>query len=810
MDRRFSPSILLFLLLFSPTLFAQTITIALEPVATGFTEPLFFTNAKDGTDRRLVVEQRGRILVLQPSASASPVVFLDITSRVLSGGERGLLGLAFHPQFSTNGRFFVNYTRRPDGATVIAEYRLSASNNNVADDFETILLTIPQPFENHNGGMIEFGPDGYLYIGVGDGGLANDPRNRAQDLNDLLGKILRLNVDEAGSAPSIFAYGFRNPWRFSFDRASGLLYAGDVGQNAREEVDIVRSGGNYGWRIFEGTLCTNLGATSCTAPGFIPPVAEYGHSEAPGRCSITGGYVYRGRRGSLPVGAYVYGDLCSGEIFMLKDGGQTILLDTALSISSFGEDEAGEIYVVNHGGSIHRITNPLAAARSSLAFAIPDRGQFIASTAGGEQTLRVGYARVQPDSGRITPPALGLFQLQQKGIVISETSISSSPAIQSGRIFAEVGNNVNTGLAIVNPNGQPATVSFFFTDGSGNNIGQGSTTLAPDQQLTAFLDQRPFNGRTLFSGTFTFSSSLVVSVAAVRAFTNERSDVLLTTIPVVPLGISTSLLVSLPHFADGGGWSTQVVLVNPGEDAISGSVQFVGREGETLRTSSYLIAARSSTRIQTNGGGGAVQVGSVRLVPQTSLGIPVPFGIFSYRSAGVTVTETAVFSLRNSTAFRIYAEFSGTVDTGLAIANPSTSPVTVRVELTHPDGTSTALAALIDVPANGQRSLFLGEIPEFSAFDLPFQGMLRLTSPALVSVTSLHVRTNERGDFIISAISPIDELMVGTSAELFLPHFAEGQGYSMQFAVLGRLFTTSSGVITFFDQAGQPVNLLFR
>ena len=336
----------------------------------GLDSPIYITNAHDGSNRLFIVEQPGRIKVLQP-ASDSPTVFLDITSRVLSGGERGLLGLAFHPQFSINRRFFVNYTRRSDGATVIAEYRASNSNPDTASTNETVLLVVPQPFANHNGGMIEFGPDGFLYIGMGDGGSANDPGNRAQNLQELLGKILRIDVDrsEAGlsyASPSnnpfvgiagrdeIFAYGLRNPWRFSFDRATGRLYAGDVGQGAREEIDIVTSGGNYGWRVKEGTFCAN-DSQLCGTLNSIPPIAEYSH--AGGRCSVTGGYVYRGTRGSLPSGSYVYADFCTGEIFLLNDGSSSLIFDTSLNISSFGEDEAGEIYVVGIGGTIHRIRN---------------------------------------------------------------------------------------------------------------------------------------------------------------------------------------------------------------------------------------------------------------------------------------------------------------------------------------------------------------------------------------------------------------------------------------------------------------------
>jgi hypothetical protein len=342
--------------------------VPLVPVLAGLASPVYVTNAHDGSNRLFIIEQPGRIRVLQPNASAA-TVFLDITSRVLSGGEQGLLGLAFHPQFSTNGRFYVDYTRRPDGATVIAEYTVSADAN-VALTTERTLLIIPQPFANHNGGMIEFGPDGYLYIGMGDGGSANDPGNRAQNLNELLGKILRIDVDHSnGSQPysspadnpfvgatgrdEIYAYGLRNPWRFSFDRSTGELYVGDVGQGAREEIDIVERGRNYGWRIMEGSICTNLDSALCSVVQVALPIAEYGHTG--GRCSITGGYVYRGTRGSLPSGAYLYGDYCTGEIFMLNGGASTLLMDTTLSITSFGEDEAGEIYVVSQGGTVYRL-----------------------------------------------------------------------------------------------------------------------------------------------------------------------------------------------------------------------------------------------------------------------------------------------------------------------------------------------------------------------------------------------------------------------------------------------------------------------
>jgi len=346
-------------------------TIQLTPVLSGLTSPVFVTSARDASGRLFIVEQPGRIKVLQPNAT-QPTIFLDITGKVISGGERGLLGLTFHPQFRDNRRFFINYTRREDSATVIAEYKASDANANVADTNERVILTIAQPFANHNGGMVEFGPDGYLYIGMGDGGSQNDPSNRAQNLNDLLGKMLRIDIDRPnGNTPysspadnpffgaiagrdEIYAYGLRNPWRFSFARNSGELIAGDVGQNAIEEIDQVVKGGNYGWRVLEGSNCTNNDPGSCNQSGFIQPLAEYNHSQ--GRCSVTGGYVYRGSKGTFRQTHYVYADYCTGEIFVLDGATQKLLLDANMQIASFGEDEAGEIYVVG-SGTVQRITN---------------------------------------------------------------------------------------------------------------------------------------------------------------------------------------------------------------------------------------------------------------------------------------------------------------------------------------------------------------------------------------------------------------------------------------------------------------------
>ncbi|MDQ3754701.1 MAG: PQQ-dependent sugar dehydrogenase [Acidobacteriota bacterium] len=454
---------------------AQPAALALEPVLSNLSSPVLLTNARDGSNRLFVVEQPGRIQALQPNAAA-PTVFLDITARVLAGGERGLLGLAFHPQFRTNRRFFVNYTRQPDGATVIAEYRVSATDPNVAETGETVLLVIPQPFANHNGGMIEFGPDGFLYIGMGDGGSGNDPGNRAQNVAELLGKMLRINVDQPdgstpyssppdnpffGSVPGrdeIYALGLRNPFRFSFDRATGQLYAGDVGQNSREEIDIITRGGNYGWRVFEGTRCTGLGPAQCNPADFQAPIAEYEHTG--GRCSVTGGYVYRGTRASLPTGAYVFGDFCTGEIFLLQGGTQSLLQDTSLNISSFGEDEAGELYVVSLGGTVHRLTN-------SCSFSITPTAQSFAATGGnGSVTVNTTSdcnwtATSSVSWSRITAGSAGTGN----GAVTFSVEANTGPARTGTLIIAGQTFTVTQAAA-------PATVQFSapaysFDEGAG-------------------------------------------------------------------------------------------------------------------------------------------------------------------------------------------------------------------------------------------------------------------------------------------------------------------------------------------------------
>ncbi|HEY2818164.1 MAG TPA: PQQ-dependent sugar dehydrogenase [Casimicrobiaceae bacterium] len=364
------------------TAHAQT---RLLPAITGLQSPVDVTHAHDATLRLFIVEQAGRIRIAKDGQLlATP--FLDLTSSVQSGGEQGLLGLAFHPRFRDNGLFFVNYTRRNDGATVIVRYRVSASDPDRADPASVVqLIVFDQPFANHNGGALKFGPDGYLYVATGDGGSANDPGNRAQNTFEWLGKLLRIDVDHGatytipldnpfanglGGRPEVWAYGLRNPWRTAFDRQTGDLYIADVGQDMVEEVDFVPAGTgagtNFGWRVMEGSRCTGLGGgPACGASTLTLPIAEYAHAFG---CSIIGGTVYRGTQVPSLFGRYVYGDLCSGTMWSVARDAQgtwTVRheLATGLTITSFGEDETGELYVASaDDGAVYRIA---AGAASS-------------------------------------------------------------------------------------------------------------------------------------------------------------------------------------------------------------------------------------------------------------------------------------------------------------------------------------------------------------------------------------------------------------------------------------------------------------
>lgn len=353
-------------------------SLTLAQVASGLSFPLYLTSPPGDTARLFVVEKTGAIRIIQHGVLL-PTAFLDLSAKVSQGSEQGLLGLAFYPDYATSGRFIVDYTSpqgsQAGGTSIIARYHVS-SDSNVADPTEEVILSVDQPYANHNGGMVTFGSDGMLYIGLGDGGSGGDPQGHGQNRTDLLGSLLRIDVSGASGytippdnpyagsatfAKELWDYGLRNPWRFSFDAANGDLYIGDVGQDAHEEVDVSPAGSqagvNYGWNIMEGFSC--YGASSCNQTGLTLPVLDYGHGEG---CSVTGGYVYRGRAVPAIAGTYFYSDYCSGWVRSFRyqagaaaDQTEWPLLAPGGNVTSFGEDARGELYVLVSSGGVYRV-----------------------------------------------------------------------------------------------------------------------------------------------------------------------------------------------------------------------------------------------------------------------------------------------------------------------------------------------------------------------------------------------------------------------------------------------------------------------
>lgn len=397
--------------------FGQTIDINL--MSSGFEDPTEITNA--GDTRLFVTEKGGKIKILSQDGIVDDIPFLDIGNIISSGGERGLLGLAFHPDYDTNGFFYVNYTNT-SGNTVIARYSVDENDADIADpNSGSILMTIDQPFSNHNGGCIRFGPDGYLYISVGDGGSGGDPDGNGQNINTLLGSLLRIDVD--GEAPysipadnpflategadEIWAYGLRNAWKFSFDKETDDIWIADVGQNAVEEINMAESeeaGLNYGWRCFEGSTEFNMADCDENDP-YVFPIAEYTHSDT-GGCSITGGYVYRGDTYPELEGKYIFADYCNHQIGYL-DSNENIVFSNAFPgefFTTFGEDVNGELYIAGSGTtSVYRIVDASAStAKNSVAsFSIyPNPADDVVTIQSGN-SLQAATANIYDISGKL-------------------------------------------------------------------------------------------------------------------------------------------------------------------------------------------------------------------------------------------------------------------------------------------------------------------------------------------------------------------------------------------------------------------------
>lgn len=484
---------------------------------------------------------------------------------------------------------------------------------------------------------------------------------------------------------------------------------------------------------------------------------------------------------------------------------------------------AGEVLIV-----------PLSLFQGMAPFTITNRGGASTATAGTGSATVVGYGRIRPSAGATTPSGMAIFGFRQAGVLVTEAAVPASVLLQSGRIYAEVNGPVDTGVAIANPNSQTATIMFNFTDANGQNFGFGSTTIPSNGQIAAFLDQAPFNSGSSVLGTFSFSSSVPISVVALRGFTNERSEFLITTLPVSDLSASIPVGQSIifPHFADGGGWTTQVALVNVTDSTVTGTVQFltssgsvatVGIDGQSTDSFSYSIAPRSSRQMQTFGSGSAAQIGSIRITPASSSATPAGLAIFRYKPGGFTVSEAGVPALRTGNAFRVYVEASGNSDaahvgsiqSGIAVANSLSTPTAVTFDLTRLDGSSTGLTGSVNVGANGQVALFMNQIPGFSSLgnpQTPFQGLLRVSSlSSPIALVGLRERYNERGDFLITTTTPVDESAVPPTTELFFPDLADSGGYTTQFILFsGAVGQSTSGTLQLFSQSGQSLNVSLK
>jgi glucose/arabinose dehydrogenase len=473
--------VLLVALLLSPAASAQAApsqtsippNIVLEPVISGLDHPVLATNAGDGSGRIFIVQQTGQILILKGTTlNATP--FLDVSGLITNpaGGEQGLLGLAFDPNYSTNGNFFITYTDKTDvGNDILERFHVSANADIADSNSGQIVLSVTEPFENHNGGNIAFGPDGFLYFGLGDGGNGGDPQGNGQNTNTLLGKLLRLDVSSlpysipsgnpftgAGVKHEIWSYGLRNPWRFSFDKSTGDLYVGDVGQGAEEEIDFQAAGAaggqNYGWNSREGNLCY----ATCTIPsGYVPPVSVYTHSDG---CAVTGGYVYRGTQFPALQGVYLFSDYCSGTLWgMYKNSSnqwvKKAIMETGYNVSSFGEDEAGELYIVDLGGNLVHIGSAPLLSATFMSKPIPD-GYILESRMGsgvggginsdktfvmaGDNASDKQYRSILsfmtgslPDNAVVASARLTITKMN---------TIGGDPFASLGRLVADIGNPV--------------------------------------------------------------------------------------------------------------------------------------------------------------------------------------------------------------------------------------------------------------------------------------------------------------------------------------------------------------------------------
>jgi len=469
---------------------------------------------------------------------------------------------------------------------------------------------------------------------------------------------------------------------------------------------------------------------------------------------------------------------------------------------------------------------PTFSTFSSLFYTIPDPGGLTFSTTGSPVSPVLGYARVQ--SNDTSPAGVSIFSYRPNNVLVTEAAVPNSVPANSGRIYAEERGRVRTGLAIANPNSQPAQIAFYFTNSDGQLFGYNEMSIPANAVLGKFLDQSPFNSGSFGTGTFTFFSSVPVSAVALRGYDNERGEFMITTLPVSQVSAPAPQTLVFPHLADGDGWTTQFVLVNTTEDAVSGTIAFFGQgageplaltvNGQVTSSLNYTIPPRGSWVGVTAGSGAATRVGSARVTPAASSSAPSGVAIFSFRRAGIVVTESGVAATPPGSAFRLFVESSGnfnageagSLQTGIAIANPEETAAAVNLELTTLSGAQVAVTSTT-IPARGQVALFLNQFSGFSLVPAPFQGILRITrvGPGGISVIGLRGRYNERRDFLISTTPAVNENVPNPAGETLFPYLAEGGGYTTQF-ILSSSEGRSSGWVRFYTTVGQPLNLSLK
>lgn len=479
------------------------------------------------------------------------------------------------------------------------------------------------------------------------------------------------------------------------------------------------------------------------------------------------------------------------------------------------------------------------AAAIGIPYTLQDRGAVNLTTLGTSLDVSVGYGRVEPGADFPAPVGVAVFGFRQNGVLVTEAGVQASGLIRSGRIPVSIGESLDTGIAIANPFTQDVTIEFYFTDQNGVTVKSGTAVISAHSHIARFLTQAPFKIGNPSQGAFTFTASGPVAAIALRGLLNERDEFLITTLPVVDITVRNAGPVVVPHYADGGGWTTEIILVNPGDTACEGTIQFydqgsetspghaisISIDGTTDTSFSYSIPAGSARRMKTSSAGlgsdpgSSLKVGSVVVIPGADNYAPTVLVVFSHNSGGVTDTEAGVSSMLPSTALRMYVESRGSfgapgsTQSGFALSNPSSEPVSVNLELTTMSGEPTGIPVSIDLPSRGQKSMFLNQIDGFRALPSPFQGQLRISTsaPGGLVATGLAGRFNERGDFLITTTAAADETSEPSTAELFFPQIADGGGYTTQLILLsGSPGPDPSGRLRFFSGSGQPLALRLR